>query len=208
MKPKNSMTELLLCLFLGWAGAHKFYMRKKGLGLLYLFTLGLFAIGWWGDLISLCMKNFGKNKGQELPRKKKILSYVAGFLCLILIGGCSSDSESAPTATEPTLAVVATTEATEATAVPTTVAVTEATTEPTAEPTTEPTAEPTTVPTTEPTEPVPEGMDYVLNTNTRKFHYPGCSSAEDIKASNRKDVVATREELIAQGYEPCGRCHP
>lgn len=203
-KPKNSMTELILCLFLGWAGAHKFYIGKKGLGILYLLTFGLCIIGWWGDLIALCMKNFSKNKGAELPWKKKILSYVAGFLCVMLVGGCGSDSESAPVPTEPTLAVVATTEATEATTSPTTVAVTEATTEPTSEPTTEP----TTAPTTEPAETEPEGRNYVLNTNSKKFHYPSCSSADDIKASNRKDVVATREELIEQGYDPCGRCHP
>lgn len=207
-KPKNSMAEFLLCLFLGWAGAHKFYMGKKGMGFLYLFTMGLFAIGWWGDLICLCMKNFGRNKGQELPLKKKILSYVAGFLCIMVVGGCSSDSESAPVPTEPAMAVVATTEATEATTIPTTEAVTEATTEPTTEPITEPTTEPTTAPTTKPVETEPEGRDYVLNTNSRKFHYPSCSSADDIKASNRKDVVATREELIAQRYDPCGRCDP
>lgn len=211
-KPKNSMAELLLCLFLGWAGAHKFYMGKKGTGILYLLTFGLFIIGWWGDLISLCMKNFGKNKGQELPRKKKVLSYAAGFLCVMLVGGCSSESEPAPDPTTPTMAIVATTEAVEETTIPTTEVVTEVTTEPTSESTEAPAAEPTTEPTTEPTvmplDAEPEGRDYVLNTNTKKFHYPSCSSADDIKSKNRKDVVATRESLIAQRYEPCGRCDP
>lgn len=49
---------------------------------------------------------------------------------------------------------------------------------------------------------------YVLNENTRRFHDPSCSSAEDIAPRNRRDVTAARDELIAQGYRPCGRCRP
>lgn len=54
----------------------------------------------------------------------------------------------------------------------------------------------------------PQIKTYILNTNSRKFHLPGCSSANKIKASNRQEVEATREDLIAQGYEPCGKCNP
>ena len=36
----------------------------------------------------------------------------------------------------------------------------------------------------------------------------GCASVKDIKDSNKKEYEGTREDLIAQGYEPCGRCHP
>lgn len=50
--------------------------------------------------------------------------------------------------------------------------------------------------------------DYVINKNTGKFHHPYCSSVDDMKASNRKDFFGTRDELIAMGYSPCGRCHP
>ena len=56
--------------------------------------------------------------------------------------------------------------------------------------------------------PAANARDYVLNTNTMKFHYPSCSSAADIKAENKKTFHGAREELIAQGYDPCGRCHP
>ena len=52
------------------------------------------------------------------------------------------------------------------------------------------------------------GRDYVLNTNTKKFHYPSCSSVSDIKPSNRKDFHGTRDEVINKGYKSCGRCHP
>lgn len=51
-------------------------------------------------------------------------------------------------------------------------------------------------------------ITYVANTNSKKFHSPGCSSVTDMKASNRWDFTGTREELIAMGYEPCKRCKP
>lgn len=53
-----------------------------------------------------------------------------------------------------------------------------------------------------------EERDYVLNKNTKKFHYPWCSSADDIKKKNRKDFTGTREEVISQGYVPCKHCNP
>lgn len=53
-----------------------------------------------------------------------------------------------------------------------------------------------------------EEQDYVLNKNTKKFHYPWCSSADDIKKKNRKEFTGTREEVISQGYVPCKRCNP
>lgn len=49
---------------------------------------------------------------------------------------------------------------------------------------------------------------YVLNANTNKFHLPGCSSVSRMKESNRREFTGTREELIAQGYEPCSKCNP
>ena len=57
-------------------------------------------------------------------------------------------------------------------------------------------------------ESVDTGTDYVINTNTGKFHYPSCSSVDDMKGSNRKDYCGSRDDLTAQGYSPCGRCHP
>lgn len=49
---------------------------------------------------------------------------------------------------------------------------------------------------------------YVLNINTGKFHYPDCSSVTDIKEGNREEFTGSRADLISEGYEPCGRCHP
>ena len=53
---KNKWISFCLCLFLGFLGAHKFYEGKTGLGILYLFTCGLFGIGWLVDMITLLFK--------------------------------------------------------------------------------------------------------------------------------------------------------
>ena len=53
---KNKWVAFFLCLFLGGIGAHKFYEGKTGMGILYLFTMGLFFIGWLVDLITLLFK--------------------------------------------------------------------------------------------------------------------------------------------------------
>lgn len=55
-RPKNKWVAFFLCLFLGFFGAHKFYEGKVGMGILYLFTAGLFCIGWIVDLIVLLFK--------------------------------------------------------------------------------------------------------------------------------------------------------
>lgn len=55
-RPKNKWVAFFLCLFLGFIGAHKFYEEKTGMGILYLFTAGLFMIGAVVDLIALLFK--------------------------------------------------------------------------------------------------------------------------------------------------------
>lgn len=50
--------------------------------------------------------------------------------------------------------------------------------------------------------------DYILNTNSKKFHYPSCSSVEDIKEKNKKAFHGSREDVISMGYSPCKRCSP
>ena len=49
---------------------------------------------------------------------------------------------------------------------------------------------------------------YVLNTGTKKFHYPSCNSVSSIKKTNRQDFTGTCQELIDEGYVPCGECKP
>lgn len=53
---RNKWVALLLCLFLGFLGAHKFYEFKYGMGVLYILTFGLFGIGVIVDLITLLFK--------------------------------------------------------------------------------------------------------------------------------------------------------
>ena len=50
--------------------------------------------------------------------------------------------------------------------------------------------------------------DYILNTTTKKFHYPTCSSVNDMKEKNKQEFFGTRDEAISNGYSPCGRCKP
>lgn len=56
IRAKNKWVAFLLCLFLGYFGAHKFYEGRIGMGILYLFTMGLFGFGWFIDCIVLLFK--------------------------------------------------------------------------------------------------------------------------------------------------------
>lgn len=49
---------------------------------------------------------------------------------------------------------------------------------------------------------------YIGNKNTKKFHYPTCSSVGQMKESNKKYLNCTRDQAIKQGFDPCGRCCP
>lgn len=134
----------------------------------------------------------------------------------LLLAGCGSNSDE--------LVVEVQRQATAASAIPATAEVTVPTTLPATEPTTVPTTAPTEIPTEEPTElptePTEEsaetepealtspGQDYVLNKNTKKFHYPYCSSVSRMKAKNRWDYWGSREEILSMGYDPCKNCNP
>ena len=50
--------------------------------------------------------------------------------------------------------------------------------------------------------------EYVLNTHTRKFHYPWCQSVTRMKDKNKAYSTKSRDQLIADGYSPCGNCNP
>lgn len=54
--PLNKWVAFLLCFFLGFWGAHKFYEGRTGMGILYFFTVGLFGIGWFVDIIAILCK--------------------------------------------------------------------------------------------------------------------------------------------------------
>lgn len=150
---------------------------------------------------------------------------VCGLLAFTTAGSHTTSSQKKDSTVTTTTTVVTTTTAAETTttttkATTTTTTTTEATTT-AAETTTAATEPPTEAPTEAPTDPPapaqeetpteqPAGntRNYVINTNTGKFHYPSCSSAKRISDANRSEYNGTREDLIAQGYTPCERCNP
>ena len=50
--------------------------------------------------------------------------------------------------------------------------------------------------------------DYVLNIGTKRFHETSCPSVYEMKPENRQAYTGSRDELLAMGYQPCGRCKP
>lgn len=53
---KNKWVALILCIFFGVFGIHRFYEGKKVTGFIYLFTFGLLGVGWFFDIIRLATK--------------------------------------------------------------------------------------------------------------------------------------------------------
>ncbi len=52
---------------------------------------------------------------------------------------------------------------------------------------------------------VPEGS-YILNQSSGRFHRPNCSGVTSMKESNKQVTTQSRDNLLAQGYIPCGQC--
>lgn len=53
---RNKWITLTLIIFVGFLGVHKFYEGKKGMGILYLLTLGLAGIGVIIDFLVILFK--------------------------------------------------------------------------------------------------------------------------------------------------------
>ncbi len=53
-----------------------------------------------------------------------------------------------------------------------------------------------------------EEMTYILNTRTKKFHYPYCSAVGQMSERNKQEYTGTRDSVTDQGYVPCKRCNP
>jgi len=60
----NKWVDFCLCFFLGYFGIHKFYEGKIKMGIIYLFTCGLFCIGVIVDLIMILCNSAKDNKGR------------------------------------------------------------------------------------------------------------------------------------------------
>ena len=66
---KSKGVALCLCVFLGFFGAHRFYVGKTGTGVLWIFTVGGLAFGWVYDLIMICCNKFTDKSGAVLGLK-------------------------------------------------------------------------------------------------------------------------------------------
>jgi restriction system protein len=66
MSDKSRLVDLLLCLFLGGLGIHRFYEGKIGTGILWLLTGGVFGFGWLIDLILIAIGKGKDGNGKQI----------------------------------------------------------------------------------------------------------------------------------------------
>ena len=59
----SKTAAILITIFLGGLGIHRFLAGKIGTGILWLCTAGCFGIGWLVDLIAVCSGTFKKKDG-------------------------------------------------------------------------------------------------------------------------------------------------
>ncbi|MBV8802504.1 MAG: DUF4864 domain-containing protein, partial [Gammaproteobacteria bacterium] len=92
ISPKSGITTLLLCIFLGTLGIHRFYVGKIGTGILMLLTCGGLGIWTLVDLVLIASCNFKDKNGNVLIFKKSqkspvklILTVIGGVIAIIIV---------------------------------------------------------------------------------------------------------------------------
>ena len=66
MYEKNYLITLLLAIFLGMFGVHRFYVGKVWTGIIYLLTAGIFGVGYIIDIVLIILGKFTDEKGNEI----------------------------------------------------------------------------------------------------------------------------------------------
>lgn len=203
-----TLIEVILAWLLGIFGAHKFYRKKYGLGLLYLFTCGLFLFGAIGDAVYLTFRYTAQKRGAVPTKAQKYGSYIIPAVLILLLSSCGGNGSQLPAETTPTTISETSVVVTETTVPETTepvIETTEAVTEPaeTVIETTETvveTTEPITEATTQPTEPTEEMVWIPTHGGTKYHSRAGCSNMID-------PAQVPISQAIARGFGPCGRCY-
>ena len=193
-------TEMILAWCTGFVGGHKFYRKKYGMGILYILTVGLFLIGWLGDSISLTWQYFTAKKGKQSGNLQKVISYIAAFLCVCMLGSCGGSTEQtvhpATESVPPTTAVVETTIATTEAVETTTVEPIETVAQENQE-IEEQTSTPAFV---EPEQPKEEMVWIPTNGGTKYHSRSSCSNMD-----NPREVTVSEAQTL--GFSPCKKCH-
>ena len=151
-----------------------------------------------------------KNAGTAL--KVIFLGIFIAVAIVVLLSGCSAEPAEAPVESQPQTSISTVKPTLEDFVEP---APEPETTEESSDPAPEPEPEPIPAPTPEP-EPAPEPepepepaptVAYIGNKNSKKFHELWCSSVDEMKEKNKKELFS-RDEAISLGYDPCKRCKP
>ncbi|MBQ8861574.1 MAG: hypothetical protein IJ021_02400 [Clostridia bacterium] len=148
-----------------------------------------------------------------MSKTKTVITWVLFTFCLVLsftFGYFIRGIAEAPTQTADTMQTTAaaqTTTASQTTATAQTTTASQTTTmTPTSKPVQTTTAMQTTAHTTSLQTTAPVTLTYILNTSSKKIHYPHCSSAKKIAEKNKGEFTGDYQELFSQGYTTCGIC--